>query len=686
MSPKAKVPVKKVHPSKAVSTGTIKQASSVRKVELPAPAAATIEKAATTLESSGNAAVPAPKPLRAIKRKSVKATPSASALSQPPAKPVEKPVTRPPTSIRVPKRVLAKKAVVSTVPPPVPRKSKALKPSPVIEPVPGTKPMPEPPVEIQTKTKPAARKRIGRVAVTALEGVATVKARKPAKRSVAAVGRAVRKPRVATSAPAPALVDPQPPPVARTPEPEPRTVAPRSVVPQPLPVSAASTAKENIPAATADAHVEPVYVKSSADGSLIEVPPILLTGDEPYVSTAVPARSVEEKAASATPLPTTPPQTEPGVVKLHLTARDPRCLYADWAMSFEQQMAFNARSVDEHLVLRLQEGRAAGATLGEIHVHPESQHWFVHVDRPGAPYVVELGYNTRGGGWVGLATSEPVRTPSIGENPPVEPVKFAQVAAPVFESEQIVATAPPLPPPAVAFAEVPGESGAGVEPVLDVSPPMAPPSFAPDLAPVWSAPATHEAAFEMTPSRLWESVPAPAWSPDQQSAFLEVISTTSNKQTLEGSAEIEHLLKGQERSEVAPSSISLPEVVGLRPSAAERLEQFPPSGQPPVVRQALPTPGFWFQVNAELVVYGATEPNAIVTIGGRRIRLRPDGTFSYRFALPDGAYGLPIQATAPHGDTRSADLRFSRATQYAGEVGTHPQEASLRTPAPEHTQ
>jgi len=43
-----------------------------------------------------------------------------------------------------------------------------------------------------------------------------------------------------------------------------------------------------------------------------------------------------------------------------------------------------------------------------------------------------------------------------------------------------------------------------------------------------------------------------------------------------------------------------------------------------------------------LVIYGATDPTASVTIGERRIRLRPDGSFSYRFALPDGNYQLPI--------------------------------------------
>src|SRR5262249_2916243 len=33
---------------------------------------------------------------------------------------------------------------------------------------------------------------------------------------------------------------------------------------------------------------------------------------------------------------------------------------------------------------------------------------------------------------------------------------------------------------------------------------------------------------------------------------------------------------------------------------------------------------FWFQIDAELIVYGATEPNARVTLQGEPIKLRPD--------------------------------------------------------------
>jgi hypothetical protein len=83
-------------------------------------------------------------------------------------------------------------------------------------------------------------------------------------------------------------------------------------------------------------------------------------------------------------------------------------------------------------------------------------------------------------------------------------------------------------------------------------------------------------------------------------------------------------------------------------------------------------------VNAELIVYGATEPDARVTIGGRVIRLRPDGSFSYRFALPDGNYEMPIVAvSADQTDGRAAELKFSRSTEVRGDVGEHPQDPGL---------
>ncbi len=59
--------------------------------------------------------------------------------------------------------------------------------------------------------------------------------------------------------------------------------------------------------------------------------------------------------------------------------------------------------------------------------------------------------------------------------------------------------------------------------------------------------------------------------------------------------------------------------------------------------------GFWFQVNTELILYGSTEPDAKLSVQGRRINLRPDGTFTLRFQLPDGVQEIPCVATSADG-------------------------------------
>jgi uncharacterized protein len=59
--------------------------------------------------------------------------------------------------------------------------------------------------------------------------------------------------------------------------------------------------------------------------------------------------------------------------------------------------------------------------------------------------------------------------------------------------------------------------------------------------------------------------------------------------------------------------------------------------------------GFWFVLDCELIVYGATEPDAKVTMQGKEIKLRPDGTFSLRYALPDGKIVLDAVAESADG-------------------------------------
>ncbi len=83
----------------------------------------------------------------------------------------------------------------------------------------------------------------------------------------------------------------------------------------------------------------------------------------------------------------------------------------------------------------------------------------------------------------------------------------------------------------------------------------------------------------------------------------------------------------------------------------------------PSKKKALKKKGFWLVVDCELIVYGQTEPDAKVTMQGKPLALRKDGTFSMRFALPDGKQEIPVVATSFDGDdTRSITPIVTRKT------------------------
>lgn len=74
---------------------------------------------------------------------------------------------------------------------------------------------------------------------------------------------------------------------------------------------------------------------------------------------------------------------------------------------------------------------------------------------------------------------------------------------------------------------------------------------------------------------------------------------------------------------------------------------------------------FFFEIGAELIVYGRTEPDAKVWLGTKNIELRADGTFTLRFALPDG--NIPLEFTAESFDQqekRRINTYVERRTEY----------------------
>src|SRR5262249_40058837 len=110
----------------------------------------------------------------------------------------------------------------------------------------------------------------------------------------------------------------------------------------------------------------------------------------------------------------------------------------------------------------------------------------------------------------------------------------------------------------------------------------------------------------------------------QEQALSRVISMDEVRRVWIGSLEITELIRRQLMRGISSGELPVSSLGAVSSVSS------PFGGAAPGQR------GFWFNVNAELIVYGATDPHASVRIGDRTIRLRGDGTFSFRFSLPDG--------------------------------------------------
>lgn len=386
----------------------------------------------------------------------------------------------------------------------------------------------------------------------------------------------------------------------------------------------------------------------------LEVPPILLEGDE----TTHPSVSGPGEKYS---LGITPPAQSfsggelpesYGTKKLFLTARDPHWLYAHWDLTREQQEELNEESTDGHLILRIFTGKIEGHPAYEIHVHPESRHWFAHVELASHSYTAELGYYSALGKWTRVAVSSGTVTPPDAAAKE-ETAEFATIPYefPFARLMQIIEDAVRDNIPLAQAIEELRRAG---HPEL--------PRFAHSI---------HSPVVTPGPTRQW--------TPEQEKALAKIVSIDETRRVWMGSLEITELIRRRLAHEVASpvrafggESPTVTSPAGGIPSVSS------PFGGVPAAQQEK---NFWFNVNAELIIYGATEPDAKVTLGGHEIKLRSDGTFSFRFSLPDGHYDLPaVAVSADRTDGRAAELKFSRDTQYLGDVGVTPQDPSLQPP------
>jgi len=431
---------------------------------------------------------------------------------------------------------------------------------------------------------------------------------------------------------------------------------------------------------------------SAAPRGEVKIPALLLEGDQPpppSVSGPGSRYALAPQAVRPLPQPSAAELPEAyGTGRVFLAARDPHWLYVSWDFTNEQQSRYNALSRDGHLVIRIFARDQKTPVIPNVHVHPESRNWFVHVPYARTAYRAEIGYFNSIRTWQSISTSQETFTPPDAPSTDVT-AEFATIPADVTFQQVVeavqqfveVSNNEPLLDAVAAATQVqraqPADLGTARESKVQT----------PDL-PRTSVTHIGNVAPSFPPRKGREPLPIQfyedtEWTVEKRDALARLIHIDSLRRVWMGSMEITELVRRQLQEEIA--SITVAErkkrraVFGEEAAARKMEVSSPAGGEFPKERK------FWFKINAELIIYGATEPDARVTIADRPIKLRPDGTFSFRFSLPDGRYQLPSVAISSDGEeARQARLEFSRSTEYRGDVPPHPQDSALRPPRPEH--
>ncbi|MBF1990237.1 DUF4912 domain-containing protein [Fischerella thermalis] len=302
-----------------------------------------------------------------------------------------------------------------------------------------------------------------------------------------------------------------------------------------------------------------------------------------------------------------------GESRIVLMPRDPQWAYAYWDVPNEHKEELR-RQGGQQLALRIYDVTDINLEYQSPHSIQEypcdelAREWYLPVPVSDRDYVIDIGYRCANGRWLVLARSAPVHVPPVYPSDWIEDV-FITVN---FEEDLRGKTFYELVPPAKKAA-----AAANGNPIYDQ-------------------------IFGLAESAEAQRVAG---------------SLFGSMQHVPGSVTPEQAIS----SYVFPSGVGMwavPTVSGLTMSGVGMSGVgFSASAVPMRPRK------FWLIADAELIVYGATEPDATVTIGGRPIKLNPDGTFRFQMSFQDGLIDYPIMAVAADGEqTRSIHMKFNRET------------------------
>ena len=315
-----------------------------------------------------------------------------------------------------------------------------------------------------------------------------------------------------------------------------------------------------------------------------------------------------------------------GESRIVLLPRDPQWCYAYWDIPNENKEQLR-REGGQQLALRLYDVTDVDIAYQSPHSVQEylcdelAREWYMPVPVSDRDYVIDIGYRCGDGRWLILARSTSIHVPPVYPSDWIEDV-YVTVN---WEEELTDKTVYELIPPSKRTA--PSVAGAGA-PTFDSTQDSQSPIYAKIFG---LAQGTEAARVAGSLYGSMQQVP-PSFVPEQ------VLS-----------------------SYVFPSGVGLwavPNVSGLTMSGVGMSGIGFGDSIPPIRPRQ-----FWLVADAELIVYGATEPDATVTVGGRQIKLSPDGTFRFQMSFQDGQIDYPIEAVAVDGQQkRSIHMKFNRET------------------------
>lgn len=300
-----------------------------------------------------------------------------------------------------------------------------------------------------------------------------------------------------------------------------------------------------------------------------------------------------------------------GDSRIVLMPRDPQWAYCYWDIPSAHKEELR-RQGGQQLALRIYDttdislNSQAAHSVQEYLCDEMAREWYMPIPVSDRDYIIDIGYRCADGRWLILARSSSVRIP------------------PVYPSDWIEDN----------FVTVDWEESLRDETVFTLVPP--------------------EKKQEMAATAAMQQNPIY----DQIFGMAESVEAMRIAGSLFGS--MQQTPEQAVSSYIFPSGVgmwALPTASGVNMSGVGM--NMSGAGLVPSARPRK----FWLVADAELIVYGATEPDAKVTVGGREIKLNPDGTFRFQMSFQDGVIDYPIVAVAADGEqTRSVHMNFERET------------------------